>query len=89
MSQEHRDKIKNSNILTRLIKCAEGEIEMNSVQAQVGLGLIKKVMPDLTAVGGDEDMPPVNVASKMEITIVDPQASSGEGIPPAPESGEV
>lgn len=50
MSDEHRTKIKNSRILTDLIKCAEGEIEMSSTRATVALGLIKKVFPDLSSV---------------------------------------
>lgn len=49
MTEEHRLKIKNSNILSKLIKCAEGEEEMSSTQATVGLGLMKKVMPDLSS----------------------------------------
>jgi hypothetical protein len=49
MSEEHRLKIKNSNILNRLIRCAEGEFEISSVQAQVGLALMNKVMPNLQA----------------------------------------
>jgi hypothetical protein len=49
MSAEHRTKIANSQILKRLIQAAEGEIEMTPVQAQVGLGLLKKVMPDLSS----------------------------------------
>jgi hypothetical protein len=47
MSEEHRLKIKNSNILARLIKCAEGEFDISSVQAQVGLALMNKVLPNL------------------------------------------
>lgn len=50
MPEEHRLKISKSNILSRLIKCAEGEIEMSSVQANVALGLMRKVMPDLASV---------------------------------------
>jgi hypothetical protein len=49
MSQEHRDKIKNSNILYRLIKCGEGELEISQISAQVGLALINKVLPNLQA----------------------------------------
>ena len=49
MSEEHRTKIANSKILNRLIACAEGEVELTSTQAQVALGLLKKVMPDLSA----------------------------------------
>lgn len=47
MGQAHRDKIKNSNILTALIEHVEGEREMTSSQVTAGLGLLKKVMPDL------------------------------------------
>ena len=50
MSHEHRTKISNSKILNRLIACGEGELDMSSTQANVGMGLLKKVMPDLTAV---------------------------------------
>ena len=48
MTDEHRLKIKNSNILNMLIKCAEGQVEMSSTQANVGISLLKKVMPDMT-----------------------------------------
>lgn len=73
MPEEHRDKIRNSNILHRLVKCAEGELEMTAVQAQVGLGLIKKVLPDLSATtleGGDPDKP-VSFLQRVERAIVD------------------
>lgn len=48
MTDEHRLKIKNSNILNMLIRCAEGTVEMSATQANVGLSLLRKVMPDLT-----------------------------------------
>ena len=65
MSEEHRAKIANSQILKRLIACAEGQIEMSPTQAQIGLGLMKKVMPDMqaTQISGDDDAP-----LKMEIS---------------------
>ncbi len=50
MSDEHRIKIGNSNILNNLIKHADGKLDMSSTQVQVGLGLLKKVMPDLQAI---------------------------------------
>jgi hypothetical protein len=49
MSNEHRDKIANSNILRALIEHAEGAREMSSSQVTAGLGLLKKVMPDLAS----------------------------------------
>lgn len=50
MSNEHRDKIRNSNILTALIEHAEGNREMSASQVTAGLGLLKKALPDLSAV---------------------------------------
>lgn len=48
MSDEHRVKIKNSNILNALIEHVEGKREMASTQVTAGLGLLRKVMPDLS-----------------------------------------
>lgn len=53
MSSEHRDKIKNSNILKSLIKHVEGQQEMTASQVTAGLGLLKKVMPDLQSIDPD------------------------------------
>ncbi len=50
MSNEHRVKIQNSNILKALIDHAEGKREMTSSQVTAGLGLLKKAMPDLAAI---------------------------------------
>ena len=62
MTNEHRTKIANSQILKALIEHAEGRREMSGTQVQAGLGLLKKVMPDMTAAevtgpdGGDIPM---------------------------------
>ena len=68
MTEEHRVKIKNSNILNALIEHAEGRRDMSATQVSAGLGLLKKAMPDLSAVSlsGDEDNP-VNVVTRVEI----------------------
>ncbi len=50
MSAEHRDKIKNSNILNALIEHAVGEREMSATQVTAGMGLLKKVLPDLSSI---------------------------------------
>lgn len=59
MSEEHRVKIQNSNILNAIIEHVEGKREMSATQVSAGLGLLKKTLPDLSAVtiGGDEDSP--------------------------------
>lgn len=74
MSQEHRDKIRNSNILTALIEHAEGSREMTGTQVTAGLGLLKKALPDLSTVTvqGDEDGGPVQL-SGITVSFVRPQ----------------
>lgn len=71
MSNAHRVKIQNSNILNALIEHAEGVREMSPSQVTAGLGLLKKAMPDLSAVtvSGDEESPLVH---RIERIIVDP-----------------
>lgn len=50
MSEAHRVKIQKSNILTALIGHAEGKREMSATQVSAGLGLLKKCLPDLSAI---------------------------------------
>jgi hypothetical protein len=49
MSEHHRDKIRNSNILNALVEHVEGKREMSGSQVTAGLGLLKKIMPDLAS----------------------------------------
>tara|TARA_R110000868_G_C10964904_1_gene769001 strand:- start:6191 stop:6436 length:246 start_codon:yes stop_codon:yes gene_type:complete len=59
MPEEHRDKIKNSNILNALIEHTCGTRDMSATQVSAGLGLLKKCLPDLAAVqvSGDSENP--------------------------------
>jgi hypothetical protein len=50
MSDAHRVKIQNSNILNALIEHTVGEREMSSTQVTAGIALMKKVLPDLATV---------------------------------------
>ena len=63
MSEEHRVKIQNSNILNALIEHVVGDREMSSTQVSAGLGLLRKIMPDLptTTVQGDEGGGPITI----------------------------
>jgi hypothetical protein len=54
-SDEHRDKIKKSNILTALIEHAQGDREMTATQVQAGLGLLKFAFPPLQPVATEQD----------------------------------
>jgi len=62
MGPEHRTKIANSKILKRLIGHVEGTEDMSSSQVAAGLGLLRKVMPDMTEtmLKGSEDEPLVH-----------------------------
>lgn len=66
MSAAHRDKIKNSNILNALIEHAVGKRAMTSTQVTAGLGLLRKIMPDLAShkVEGNEDDGSVGITFK-------------------------
>lgn len=67
MSEEHRTKIANSQILKRLIDAAEGKLELTPVQAQVGLALMKKVFPDLQSIAHTgENGGPVEIVTKTQ-----------------------
>lgn len=59
MPEEHRVKIQNSNILNALIEHATGQRDMSATQVSAGLGLLRKVMPDLaaTTISGDPENP--------------------------------
>lgn len=62
MSDAHRVKIQNSNILNALVEHVEGKRDMSSTQVSAGIALLKKVMPDLaqtdiTSGGGKIDFP--------------------------------
>ena len=48
MSAEHRTKIANSQILKCLLEHIEGKREMSATQVSAGLGLLRKVLPDLS-----------------------------------------
>lgn len=74
MSNEHRVKIQNSNILNALIEHALGERDMSATQVSSAVALMKKVLPDLAAVtiSGDEDNP-VNLVHRIERVIVRPE----------------
>lgn len=72
MSEAHREKIRNSNILNALLEHVEGNREMSSTQVTAGLGLLKKCLPDLQSVtvSGDDEADPVNIIARIERVLV-------------------
>lgn len=55
MPESHRVKIQNSNILNALIEHVEGKREMAASQVTAGLGLLRKVLPDLAATAESDE----------------------------------
>lgn len=80
LTDEHRTKIQKSKILNRLIDHAEGNVEMTATQVTAALGLLKKALPDLSAVtlGGDETSP-LRVVSRIELVALQPKDDNSEG----------
>jgi hypothetical protein len=50
LTDEHRAKIGKSNILNALIEHTLGKREMSATQVTAALGLLRKCLPDLSAV---------------------------------------
>lgn len=47
-SKHVRDRIQASQIINRLQSAFEGKVELTQVQAKIGLGLLAKVLPDMS-----------------------------------------
>ena len=50
LSQRHKDGIKAAALINRLTDCANGKAEMSAVQVQAAQVVLKKLIPDLSAV---------------------------------------
>lgn len=67
MSDQHRVKIQNSNILNALIEHVDGKRDMSASQVSAGVALLRKVLPDLnttTIEGGDN---PLQTITRIEL----------------------
>lgn len=82
MTDEHRVKIRNSNILNALIEHVQGEREMSSTQVTAGVALLRKCLPDLTSVelsGG------VSISHEAALDELDPDDGPGTDDPETAE----
>jgi hypothetical protein len=67
MSDEHRVKIQNSNILNALVEHVEGRRDMSASQVTAGIALLKKVLPDLQGIElSGKDGGPIEIVSKRQ-----------------------
>lgn len=79
MTNEHRTKIGNSQILKYLIEHVEGTREMSSTQVSAGLGLLRKVMPDLAASADTGDTGELLSVNRMTDDELEAIAAGGSG----------
>jgi hypothetical protein len=79
MSEEHRVKIQNSNILNALIEHAVGTRDMSSTQVTAAIALMKKIMPDLAAmdISGSLDHDVDVTVSGLAVNFVRPKPTDG------------
>jgi len=80
MSDEHRVKIQNSNVLNALIEHVEGRREMSATQVSAGLGLLRKILPDLAASADTDragELVPVSRMSDDELEAIAASGSVG------------
>lgn len=69
---EVRAKIQASQLINRVYSAVMGEVELTSVQMTGALGLLKKVLPDLSATTLASD-PQNPLIARIERKIVDPR----------------
>ena len=67
-----RDKIQATQLIHRLEKCALGEVELSATQVRAIEVLLKKVVPDLSAVQVDGDGEGGPVQHALEVRFVEP-----------------
>lgn len=84
MSDEHRTKIANSQILKCLMEHVEGKRKMSATQVTAGVALLRKVLPDLsqTTIDGSLDMRPAAGMTDDELAAI--AAGRSTGIADAP-----
>ena len=73
MSDEHRVKIQNSNILNALIEHVDGNREMSATQVSAGIALLKKVLPDLSAMTLEGNGDGGAIVHEIRMKIIDPK----------------
>ena len=95
MGPDHRAKIANSNILNKLIAFVDGpqneddeKVTLNQTQVHAALGLLKKVMPDLSAVDSTVEHTGSNdLAALMERIAQENNRIGPDYRPPEPVNG--
>jgi len=69
-TEKTREKIKATQIVNRMQEAFEGKLELTATQVKIGLGLLAKVMPDMTHNMTEDVTEPMN-AEQVFTTLVD------------------
>lgn len=69
-TEKTREKIQATQIVNRLTKAFDGDVELTAVQVKIGLGLLAKVMPDMTHNMTEDVTEPMN-AEQQFLKLVD------------------
>jgi len=56
MSEQHKTKLANSQILNRLIKFCEGQLDMEPHRASACVAMARKIVPDLASIEHSGDV---------------------------------
>lgn len=80
-----RAKIQTSQIINRLTKLVNGEVEMQPHQVTAALGLLRKTLPDLSQVSGELNVKR-NISELSTDELIAIAAGRGAGSVEAPDS---
>jgi hypothetical protein len=80
LPEEWKDKIKATQIMNRLEKCLNGEVELTAQQIKAADIILKKIVPDLGRVEhtGDEEAP-IHHDHKVTVELIKPNANPDTG----------
>lgn len=70
--EETRKRIRAGNIITRLQKGIDGKVELTGPQVAAALGLLRKILPDLTSAENTLDI------TTRYVALMPPEAASDE-----------
>lgn len=77
LKTQHREAIKTSMIINRLTDHVDGKVEMSATQVTAGLGLLRKVLPDLKATEHDGELK-IDFPNQVNVNVCWPKDRTGD-----------
>jgi hypothetical protein len=84
-----RQRIRTSQLVNRLTAHVDGEVELTATQVTAALGLLRKSLPDLTAVTHSGSLETTKPEELSDDRLAHIAASSGHRTAQAPDSEEI